>query len=78
MELDKFFYEIFKAGAENVSVKTRIGKEDPEEMYELMKIYNKYPLKELVSVKFLHTFYFKIYLYIKVSEVFLYKKTTTP
>ena len=59
MELDKFFYEIFKAGAENVSVKTRIGKEDPEEMYELMKIYNKYPLKELIIHPRVQTDYYK-------------------
>ena len=59
MELDKFFYEIFEAGAENVSVKTRIGKEDPEEMYELMKIYNKYPLKELIIHPRIQTDYYK-------------------
>ena len=59
MELDRFFYKIFEAGAENVSVKTRIGKEDPEEMYELMKIYNKYPLKELIIHPRVQTDYYK-------------------
>ena len=28
--------------------KTRLGKDRPEEFYELIKIYNKYPLEELI------------------------------
>ena len=31
-----------------ISIKTRIGKDSPEEFYELIKIYNKYPLEELI------------------------------
>ena len=31
-----------------ISIKTRIGKDNPEEFYELIKIYNKYPLEELI------------------------------
>lgn len=29
-------------------MKTRIGKDSPEEFYELIKIFNKYPLEELI------------------------------
>lgn len=47
-ELDRFLYEIFEADITKISVKTRIGKDDPEEMYKLMEIYNKYPLTELI------------------------------
>lgn len=31
-----------------ISIKTRIGKDHPEEFYELMQIFNKYPLEELI------------------------------
>lgn len=52
-ELDRFFDRVFAAsmikdGEVSVSVKTRIGKLSPEEWPELMKIYNRYPLKELI------------------------------
>lgn len=52
-ELDWFFDRVFAApmvknGEISVSVKTRIGKLSPEEWPELIKIYNRYPLKELI------------------------------
>ncbi|MFT8342108.1 MAG: tRNA-dihydrouridine synthase family protein [Clostridium beijerinckii] len=47
-ELDSFLDEIFKMDDIKISIKTRIGKENPEEFYELIKIYNKYPLEELI------------------------------
>lgn len=47
-ELDKFLDEIYKKDDIEISVKTRIGKDEPEEFYELIKIYNKYPIKELI------------------------------
>ncbi|MGG7096521.1 tRNA dihydrouridine synthase [Clostridium sardiniense] len=47
-ELDKFLDEIYKMDDMKISIKTRIGKESPEEFYELIKIYNKYPLEELI------------------------------
>lgn len=46
-ELDRFLDEIFKIEDMKISVKTRIGKDSPEEFYELIKIYNKYPIEEL-------------------------------
>ncbi len=46
-DLDRFLEEIFKSPY-SISVKTRIGYETPEEFYELLAIYNKYPLKELI------------------------------
>lgn len=45
--LDNFFEQIFSALDMGVSVKTRLGKESPEEFYRLMEIYNKYPIREL-------------------------------
>lgn len=47
-ELDRFLDEIFKMEDMKISIKTRIGKDTPEEFYELIKIYNKYPLEELI------------------------------
>lgn len=47
-ELDMFLEEIFKMEDIKISIKTRIGKDSPEEFYELIKIYNKYPMEELI------------------------------
>ena len=43
-ELDIFLDEIFKIKDMKISIKTRIGKDSPEEFYKLIDIYNKYPL----------------------------------
>lgn len=45
--LDRFLEEIFHASALPISVKTRIGLEDPEEFPAILEIYNRYPIKEL-------------------------------
>lgn len=47
-ELDAFLEEIFAADLMKISIKTRIGKDSPEEIYRLMEIYNKYPLEDLI------------------------------
>lgn len=47
-ELDKFLEEIFKIDDIKISIKTRLGMDKPEEFYELIKIYNKYPMEELI------------------------------
>lgn len=49
-ELDCFLDNIFEAlGSElKLSVKTRIGKEKPEEFPRLLEIFNRYPLEELI------------------------------
>ena len=49
-ELDKFLDEIYKIDDMKISIKTRIGKDTPEEFYELIKIYNKYPIYELIPL----------------------------
>ncbi len=51
-ELDKILYEIFDGVAGmsediSISIKTRLGKCEPEEFYEILDIYNKYPVSEL-------------------------------
>lgn len=47
-ELDMFLEEIFNMDNMKISIKTRIGKDSPDEFSELIKIYNKYPLEELI------------------------------
>lgn len=47
-ELDVFLGEIFEKCPLNISIKTRIGKESPEEWERLLTIYEKYPLDELI------------------------------
>lgn len=47
-ELDIFLDEIFKMDDIKISVKTRIGKDSPDEFYNIIKVYNKYPIHELI------------------------------
>jgi tRNA-dihydrouridine synthase len=49
-ELDRFLDAIFSeiAGNGKISIKTRIGKDDPEEFAHLLEIFNQYPLEELI------------------------------
>lgn len=46
--LDRFLDQIFESCSLEISVKTRLGMEDPEEFLDLIKIYNRYPMKELI------------------------------
>ena len=47
-ELKYFLEEITKIQGMRLSIKTRLGKDNPEEIYELMKIFNGVPLEELI------------------------------
>jgi len=52
-ELNLFLEEIFRNLQETgpkmkISIKTRIGKDDPEEFTRLLEIYNQYPMEELI------------------------------
>lgn len=47
-KLDRFLEEIFRCCRLSISIKTRIGKQDPEEFQEILEIYQKYPLSELI------------------------------
>lgn len=58
-ELDRFLDEIFQGAKMRISVKTRIGKEDPEEFPRLLEIYNQYPLEELIIHPRVQTDYYK-------------------
>lgn len=47
-KLDRFLEEIFDGLDLKISIKTRTGKYDHEEFEELLRIYNRYPLEELI------------------------------
>ena len=46
--LDEFLAEIFDRCDIKISLKTRLGKDSPDEFYELINIFNKYPMEELI------------------------------
>lgn len=47
-ELNHFLEEVFNQSNVKISIKTRIGKDSPEEFAKLMEIYNQYPMEELI------------------------------
>jgi tRNA-dihydrouridine synthase len=47
-ELDAFLEDIFSRDIMKISIKTRIGMEQPEEFHDLLQIFNKYPITELI------------------------------
>ena len=46
--LDEMLAQIFDETECEISIKTRIGFDDPDEWADILDIYNKYPLKELI------------------------------
>jgi tRNA-dihydrouridine synthase len=67
-ELDAFFDAIFAQAITKISVKTRIGKDRPEEFYELIEIFNKYPIEELIIHPRIQTDFYKNKPNMKVFE----------
>ena len=47
-QLEKFLDKIFEKTNYDISLKTRIGKDDYDDWDEIIGIYNKFPLKELI------------------------------
>ena len=45
--LDRFLDAVFATAPLPISVKTRLGFEDPQEFVKLLEIYNRYPIREL-------------------------------
>lgn len=46
--LDRFLDQVFKSLSVRLSIKTRIGTDSSEHFLDLLEIYNKYPLTELI------------------------------
>lgn len=47
-ELEEFLDRIFAACPLEISIKTRLAMEDPEEFPAILELFNRYPLKELI------------------------------
>ncbi len=47
-ELDRFLDEIFSKTPVAISIKTRLGMENPEEFPGLLEVFNRYPIQELI------------------------------
>lgn len=47
-ELDRFLYEIYDKSPLKISIKTRIGIESVDEWEQILTIYKKYPIEELI------------------------------
>jgi tRNA-dihydrouridine synthase len=58
-QLDEFLETIFSKASTKISIKTRIGKDSPDEFYKLIEIYNKYPLEELIIHPRIQTDFYK-------------------
>ena len=46
--LERFLDEIFEKCPIRISVKTRLGMEQPEEFVRILEIYNRFPMEELI------------------------------
>lgn len=57
--LERFLDRVCSETGVKLSVKTRIGKESPDEFRGLLQIYNKYPLEELIIHPRIQTDYYK-------------------
>mgnify|MGYP002238303325 FL=1 len=60
-KLDRFLDAVFEKCNLEISIKTRIGMEDPEEFETILPIYNKYPLKELIIHRVCRRSFIKIH-----------------
>ena len=72
--LDAFLQEIYSKSNVKISIKTRIGMDDPSEAEELVKIYNKYPILELIVHPRLQSDYYKNVPNLDVFE-YIYRNT---
>lgn len=47
-KLDAFLDEVFSQIEAKISIKTRLAIDDPQDFYEILEIYQKYPISELI------------------------------
>ena len=57
--LDNFLYEVFAADVMDVSIKTRIGRDSSVEFEDIIEIYKKYPISELIIHPRIQTDFYK-------------------
>lgn len=57
--LQRFLEEIYARSPVKISIKTRLGKDDPEEFLQLIRIFNQYPVEELIIHARIQTDFYK-------------------
>ncbi len=67
--LDEFLYGVYEADIMAVSIKTRIGKLFPEEFEDIINVYKKYPIAELIIHPRVQTDYYK-----NTPNIFMFKR----
>ncbi len=70
-ELKEFLAEIFENTEVEISIKTRIGKESPDEFARILEIYNEFPVKELIIHPRVQTDFYKNHPNLEVFETAL-------
>ncbi len=58
-ELERFLSDIYGKTDMKISIKTRIGKEHPEEFAKILEIYNQFPIHELIIHPRVQTDFYK-------------------
>lgn len=75
--LDKCLYEIFSSASCKVSVKTRIGYDTVDDAYDILSVFNKYPIKELTVHPRLRNEFYNGNVHLDVFDMFL-KESVNP
>ena len=76
-ELNEFLENIFSNFNGKISIKTRIGKDSPDEFYQLLQIYNQYPIEELTIHPRIQTDYYKNVPNMEIFQL-AYKESKNP
>lgn len=67
-ELEKFLYNIYESCDVKISIKTRLGKDEKEEFYKILEIYNKFNIEELIIHPRIQKDYYKNKLHLDFFE----------
>ncbi len=70
-ELDAFLdksYNAFASVQTKVTIKTRLGKTQPEEFFKVLEIYNKYPIPELIIHPRVQSDFYKNHVRVEIFE----------
>lgn len=70
-ELEQFLEGIFEKAEVEISIKTRIGKESPDEFARILEIYNKFPVRELIIHPRVQTDFYKNHPNLEVFQMAL-------
>ncbi len=76
-ELERFLDAIYAKANFKISIKTRIGKDSPDEFQRLLAIYNQYPIEELTIHPRIQTDYYKNNPNLDAFEI-AYKESKNP